>query len=43
MKKVFMESRLDVILLDGANIICTSGCANAVEIPGEDETVEMSV
>ena len=41
MKKDFMESRLEVILLDGANIICTSGCKNPPPVPVEDETGEM--
>lgn len=45
MKKDFMESRLEVILLDGANIICTSGCKIQIppELVGEDETDEASV
>lgn len=41
MKKDFMESRLEVILLDGANIICTSGCLHPVQDPGMDELGEL--
>ena len=44
MKKDFMESRLEVILLDAANIICTSSCKNPLppELAGEDELGEFS-
>lgn len=43
MKKDFIESRLEVILLDAANIICTSGCAYPVLNADTDELEEMSV
>lgn len=43
MKKDFMESRLEVILLDGANIICTSSCLHQVMNADTDELEEMSV